>query len=209
MALSTYAELQAAIGAWSFNRTDLPAADLIRLGEARLNRDLRLRVMEAESSLDLAAGERTAPLPSGFAAPLALWRLSQDGGRTPVRRAPAAMAVAGAAGRPQAWAVAGETIVFDRPCAEAESFVLRWLKGVALGDAEPENWLLARHPDAYLAAALVEAALWAADDEQAARWQARYQAAIDTINHREARSREAPLATDLPDGVGATSSGDD
>ena len=70
---------------------------------------------------------------------------------------------------------------------------------VFVGVAGFQPRLLANHPDAYLAACLVEAALWAADDEQAVRWQARYQAAIDAINNREAKSREAPLRTELPD----------
>ena len=198
MALSTYAELQAAVGAWSFNRTDLPTADLAALGEARLNRDLRLRAMEAEAVLAVSAGARTAALPAGYLAPLGLWR-EDASGRTPLRRVVGPIAVSAAAGVPEFWTVEGEAIGFERPCAQACSFTLRHLRGFELSDAAPTNWLLANHPDAYLAACLVEAALWAADDEQAVRWQARYQAAIDAINNREAKSREAPLRTELPD----------
>lgn len=196
MALSTYAELTAAVGAWSFNRTDLPAADLVALGEARLNRDLRLRAMEAEAALTATPGGRTMPLPAGFQAPLALWR--EDGaGRVPLRRVTGPIAVSAAEGFPDYWTIEGEAIAFERPSEAADAYGLRYLKRFALSDAEPQNWLLGAHPDAYLAAALVEAALWAADEEQAVRWQARYQAAVDAINALEAKSRGAPLRADL------------
>ena len=72
MPLDTYAGLQAALGAWAVNRTDLPAADLVALAEARLNRDLRLRRMEVEAPLALSAGARLAALPDDFLEPLAL-----------------------------------------------------------------------------------------------------------------------------------------
>lgn len=197
MALSNYTELKEAVGAWAFNRTDLPAADLVALGEARLNRDLRLRAMEAEASLTAAPGERTLPLPDGFQAALAVWR--EDGaGRVPLRRVAGPVAVSAAAGWPDFWTIEGETIAFERPSESADAYGLRYLKRLTLSDDAPTNWLLAHHPDAYLAAALVEAALWAGDDEQAVRWQARYQGAVDAINHREAQVRGAPLKPGLP-----------
>lgn len=204
MALSSYTELQAAVGAWSFNRTDLPASDLIRLGEARLSRDLVLRAMETETALEAQAGERTLPLPAGFAAPVALWREPDgEGRREALARVLPSLAVSTVAGVPESWTIDGETIAFERPCERATRFVLRWRAGLALSPAQPTNWLLERHPDAYLAAALVEAALWAADDEQAARWQARYQAAVDAINTLERRAREAPLRTEIAGLAGA------
>lgn len=198
MALSNYSELKAAVGAWSFNRTDLPAGDLVALGEARLNRDLRLRAMEADAALTATPGERTIPLPVGFQAALALWR--EDGaGRVPLRRVAGHIAVSPVEGVPDYWTIEGETVAFERPSEAADAYGLRYLKRLTLSDAEPTNWLLSNHPDAYLAAALVEAALWAADEEQALRWQARYQAAVDAINGREALARTAKLRADLPE----------
>ncbi len=201
MPLSTYAELQAAIAAWSFNRSDLPAADLVALGEARLNRDLRLRAMEAEAALPATPGQRTLDLPAGFLAPLALWR-ETVAGRALLRRVAGPIGTSTQPGLPAFWTIEGETVGFERPCDQPSVFTLRYLRRLALSDAEPGNWLLANHPDAYLAAALVEAALWAADEEQAVRWQARYQAAIDAINSREAKSREAPLRAEAAELAG-------
>ena len=197
MALSTYAELKAAVGAWSFNRSDLPAADLVALGEARLNRDLRLRAMETDAALAATPGERDIPLPADFQAPLALWR--EDGaGRIPLRRVSGPIAVSSTPGWPDYWTIEGESVAFERPSETADAYGLRYLRRLTLSDAQPANWLLTNHPDAYLAAALVEAALWAADEEQAVRWQSRYQAAVEAINNREAAARSAPLRADLP-----------
>lgn len=201
MALATYANLQTAVGSWSFNRTDLPATDLIALGEARLNRDLRLRIMETTATLTGVVGARTIALPTGYMEPLQLWR-EDASGPIPMVKAPPGLRTYDTSGEPIYWAIEGETVAFERPCAEAYSFTLRCLARFALSDTTTTNWLLTNHPDAYLSAALVEAALWAADDEQALRWQARYQAAIDAINAREAKSREAPLKTDIPAAMG-------
>lgn len=201
MPLSTYAELKAAIGAWSFNRSDLPAADLVVLGEARLNRDLRLRAMEAEAALAVTPGQRSADLPAGYIAPLGLWR-ETVAGRAQIRRVAGPIETSTQPGLPAFWTVEGEAVGFERPCDQPCVFTFRYLRRLALSDAEPTNWLLDNHPDAYLAAALVEAALWAADEEQAVRWQARYQAAIDAINSREARNREAPLRAEAAELAG-------
>lgn len=196
MALANYTDLQAAIASWSFNRTDLPTTDLITLGETRLNRDLRLRVMETEDELSSTTDSREMALPSDFLAPIALLRVDSTG-RVPMPQLLPITATSETAGQPDFWAIDGANIVFERPADDEYDFVLRYRAKFNLSDASPTNWLLTNHPDAYLSAALVEAALWAQDDDQASRWQARYQAAIDPILKLEARSRQAALKTEL------------
>ncbi len=192
MPLSTYADLKAAIGAWSFNRADLPAAELVALGEARLNRDLRLRAMEREAQLSGEAGWRLIALPDDFMAPVALWRIT-PAGRERLTPARADLTPAETPGAPRRWAVDGEAAALDRPLAEAGQFVLRYIGRLQLSAQAPANWLLSRHPDAYLSACLVEAALWAQDDDQAVRWQARYEACVQSVRHAETASRRIPL----------------
>ena len=74
MAITTYAELQAAAANWLV-RGDLTARipEFITLAEARLNRVLRARLAEVEASLTTTPGARTLALPSGFSEPLAVW----------------------------------------------------------------------------------------------------------------------------------------
>ena len=189
MALTTYADLQAAIASWKNNRTDLPAADLIVLAEARLNRDLRLRTMEVDAALTAAVGSRRVALPAGFLEPLALFLELDDGGRAELRFVAAELDTHGAAGRPARWTVDGGDLAFERPADQAYGLTLRMLQRFGLSDLAPTNALLTSDPDIYLAAANIEAALYLMDDEQAVRWQARYADALASINARDARSR--------------------
>ena len=204
MPLDTYDGLQAALGAWAVNRTDLPAADLVTLAEARLNRDLRLVRMEVEAPLALAAGARLAGLPADFLEPLALW-IDAGAGRRALRFVPAAMPTSAAAGPPRAWSIDGGSAAVERPADQDYGLTLRYLQRLDLASAAPAdgaqaNWLLTAWPDAYLAAGNVEAALWLQDDAQAARWQARYQDALESINRIEARSRSL-VTLDVDDGL--------
>lgn len=90
MALTTYADLQAALGSWNVDKTDLPTADLITLAEARMSRDLRLRMQEVDSPLVTIAGSRTVALPANVIEPLALF-LELAEGRRALTNAPGAM----------------------------------------------------------------------------------------------------------------------
>ena len=207
MALATYDDLKAAIGAWNMDRSDLPAADLIALAEARLNRDLRLRAMETEAALAATVGSRTIPLPAGFLEPIGLF-IERASGRQALRFVPAGMETSAAAGEPLYWTVDGEELAFERPADQAYGLTLRMLERFALSDAAPTNWLLTNWPDAYLAAANIEAALYLLDDAQAARWQSRYAEVLTEINAKEHRARAlATLGVDAALSARAMSTG--
>jgi hypothetical protein len=192
MSLQSYADLKAAIGTWNVNRTDLPVTDLIALAEARLNRDLRLRVMETDNPLTAAIGLRTIPLPAGFLEPLALF-LERTSGREELAFVPDRMDTSTSPGQPWFWSIDGSNIVFERPADQTYAFTLKMLTAFALSDAAPVNWLLANHPDLYLAAGNAEAALWLVDEDQFGRWSGRYGEILASVNAHEARSR-APVA---------------
>jgi len=200
MAITTYAELQAAAANWLV-RADLTQRipEFVALAEARLNRVLRARLAETEIALTAVVGARTAPLPSGFAEPLALWIVS-SGERTALRFIePSLLGASSLRGRPCSWSIDGTTLAFDRPCDQAYSLVLRMLSRFALSDAAPTNGLLADYPDAYLFATLCEAGPFLRDDALAASYEARLERAIGEINAKEARSRAArTLVTEVP-----------
>ncbi|MFC3070516.1 phage adaptor protein [Phenylobacterium soli] len=201
MAITTYAELQAAAANWLV-RADLTARipEFIALAETRLNRALRTRLAETEQPLTGVVGARTIPLPAGFAEPLALWILRSDGSRCALRFAePGLLAATSLRGQPSLWGVDGGALAFDRPCDQAYGFVLRMLAKFQLSDAAPTNALLADWPDVYLFATLCEAAPFLRDAELAQAYAGKLEAALAEINSKEARSR-APrtLATDLP-----------
>jgi hypothetical protein len=201
MAITTYAELQAAAANWLV-RADLTARipEFITLAEARLNRVLRLRLAETEQALSAAPGARTIPLPAAFAEPLALWIVGADGARRPLRFVePRLLAALSLRGEPAMWSVDGANLAFERPCEAASDFVLRYLAKFQLSDAAPTNALLTAGPDAYLFATLCEAAPFLRDPELAQAYETKLELALSQIDAQAARSRApGPLATDLP-----------
>ncbi len=200
MAITTYAELQAAAANWLI-RADLTARipEFITLAESRLNRTLRTRLAEAEVGLTATVGSRTIALPAGFSEPLAVWVVDSSG-RRPLRFIePSLSRASGSTGRPETWSIDGATLAFDRPCDQAYGFVLRMLAKFALSNAAPTNALLSDYPDAYLFATLSEAGPFLRDDDLAAAYEARLTRAIGEINSKDARSRAArTLVGDTP-----------
>src|SRR4051812_19856358 len=135
MAITTYAELQAAAANWLV-RGDLTqrVPEFITLAEARLNRVLRARLAETEAALSATVGARTIPLPAGFAEPLALWIVS-SGRREGLRFIePSLLGASSLQGRPCSWSVDGANLAFDRPCDQAYGLVLRMLAKFALSN---------------------------------------------------------------------------
>ncbi|MDB5476489.1 MAG: hypothetical protein JWP49_2000 [Phenylobacterium sp.] len=201
MAITTYAELQAAAANWLV-RADLTARvpEFISLAEARLNRSLRARLAEVEQTLTATVGARTVPLPAGFAEPLAVWRVQSDGSRRSLRFVePSLLAPVSLRGEPASWSIDGANLAFDRPADQAYSFVLRMLAKFQLSDAAPSNALLADCPDAYLFATLSEAAPFLRDAELAQAYESKLERALADINAKDARSRAArTLVTELP-----------
>lgn len=201
MAITTYAQLQAAAANWLV-RADLTARipDFVSLAEARLNRVLRTRLAETEVALATTLGARRVALPTGFTEPLRVW-IEKTGERIELPFIEASlMGASSLRGEPGAWSVDGADITFDRPCDQAYAVTLRMLKAFALSDAAPTNSLLADAPDVYLFAVLSEAGPFLRDAELATTYEGKLGRAIEELNAKEARSR-APqrLTTELPD----------
>jgi hypothetical protein len=200
MAITTYAELQAATANWLV-RADLTARipEFITLAEARLNRVLRARLAETEAALTATPGARTIPLPTGFAEPLALWLVTTSGREALRFVEPSLTQVTATPGEPCSWSIDGANLAFERPCDQAYGLVLRMLTRFALSDAAPTNALLSDYPDAYLFATLCEAGPFLRDDELAGAYEARLERAIGEINSKDARARAArTLVTEVP-----------
>ncbi|MBX6322657.1 MAG: hypothetical protein IRY94_12570 [Rhodospirillaceae bacterium] len=199
MGLSTYDELKDAIGAWLARPGDatltpfVPA--FIALAEARLNRRLRLRAMEARATLTLT-GPLTA-LPADFLEVVSL-RLA-GGSRETLGYAPPVVLDAidsrTPAGRPRVYTLTGDSLRVapapGAPCV-AELAYLRRLP--PLSAQQPTNWLLAAAPDLYLYGALLEAAPFLMDDERARLWQAAFETAVQALVEADARDRTGAAA---------------
>lgn len=196
-ALATYADLQAAVASYCFERSDLPVAVLIQLAEAEMRADtgLKLRVEEFDQSLTGVQGSRFIALPVAYQRAITLWRLLSDGRRDePMALVPAAnLNTLTTPGIPLYWAVDDANIAFERPLDAAYSFDFR-MQGIlpALSVSNTTNWLLTNYPQVYLAAAMVQAARWLQDPDQEGRWTNAYQNGQEMVSRAETKARGNP-----------------
>lgn len=193
----TLTGLQASLRSFFFNRTDLPETDLIALAEARMSRDLRMAFVEAEAPVTGVVDSRYASAPSGMLTPIALFR-EDSTGRVALDQVLPEMDTSADAGQPFYWAIDGAQIAFERPCDTAYEFTLRYIGKLGLTEAAPTNALLTNHPDCYLYATLLEAAIWNKDAEAASTYNQRYEAARDEVNSLESMKRRQKLRTEFP-----------
>lgn|SRR5574341_1536878 len=200
MAITTYAELKAALTNWS-NRSDLTDARLsefVSLAEARLNNMLLLKDYESEESLTLTIGQNFVALPSGYISPIALW-LIVSGQRVslgdPVL--PEHLPYHTDATQPQFWAIDGVNIRFDCPASSAYAAKFRMMKTANLSVSVASNYLLARDPDIYLGASLVELFSFTRNLPMAEKWEAKFQQSVRALKAAENRARSVPLRTEV------------
>lgn len=190
MALATYSDLVASVTNW-LHRTDLApqVPDFIRLAESRLNRRLTLRDDEIEVPLTATVGSSYVDLPANYAAPVALWLEAWVPRRTVVFVPPAELPYMPIATYPTYWTVKARCIEFDRLAESNYPLRLRYVAKFELSEDNPTNYLLRNYPDAYLYAALLEAAPYIVDDERLSIWQDRLDRAVGEIQVQEDKSK--------------------
>lgn len=169
MSLANLTELKAAVADW-LERADLEPrlGDFVALAEARMMREIRCRRMVTRADA-LIAGEFREP-PADFLSPRSM---RAAGGRllafvTPEQMAELKGGRGGAGGPLSAYALVGGAFeFFPAPGAPVEVTLTYFARIPALGPGQPSNWLLTEHPDLYLHAVLLEAALYLRDAELA------------------------------------------
>ena len=165
---ANYTELLAEVESWS-NRADLTAkmADFILYGEKRLNRDLRIRQMEASSDLSAVAGTREIALPSDY---LEVRRVYIDG--SPVSE----LGYVGPhvfwgthgssePGKPKFYTVEGNNLVLGAIPDSAYTVKFTYYQQIPPLVTNATNWLLEDAPDLYVYASLIALAHYARDNE--------------------------------------------
>ena len=178
MAITTATELKTALGNW-LNRTDLGARldEFIVLAESRLNRQLRVRGMEA-SMLSTALVAGATALPVSF---LAFKELRGDyvGGYTLEPRPLEWIRNQGAAGGfPGYYAVTNTQVL----CYPGDGSVMgTYYQALPSLSSNAVNWLLSAHPDLYLMACLEEAAVYTRNEKLGVMAGTRAQGVIDSL----------------------------
>ena len=198
MAIGTYAELQTAVANW-LDRDDLTARipEFIALAEARMNRVLRIRLMEAKYTASTVAAQRNYALPTSYiqmrnfqinTSPITplqyvtpeiydrLWGGSTDG-------------------TPQFYTiVAGEVQLGPLPASILTMEMLFYKKITALSGSNTTEAMLTDNPDVYLYGALLEAEPFIMNDERVGLWAQGFQQAIADLQEQDNKDRHSGSA---------------
>lgn len=196
--MSNYATLKADIAGWLL-RDDLTAAipTFIRLAEAQIRRDLRIREMIRTSTLTLSA--QSVQVPGDF---LEMERIVIGGTPTTSIRyvPPAALydsdAYQDASGYPSIYTIEGDYFVFAPAPSGSPTALISYYRPFDELDSDADtNWLLVNGYDVYLYGALTHAAPYIKEDSRVAIWANGYASAIRDLNRssRKAMFAGSPL----------------
>lgn len=190
MAISTYTELKSAVASWLHDDVFTSVIpDFITIGEASLNRQLRLFQMENTATLSTSVSDRFATLPAGFLEliDLAIYVDSYPQTLTQVSLASINEQPLTVSGKPDFYAISSN-IVFDRTSDQVYSCSLRYYKKLDIA-TDTTNFLLTAYPDLYLYSALTAAAPYLQDDARIGTWAGLLDNAIRATNRVDARTR--------------------
>lgn len=200
MAITTYTELQTAVGNW-LGRSDLTSRipEFISLAEPKLRRVLLDTVTRSTGSLTI--GVSTLALPTG-AKRVISFAFDSTSFKYPLRRVSAdqlATLATSGSGRPTAFAVINGTLYFDITPDAAYSYILVVFGGHTALSVSPTNSILTNSPDLYLYGALLEAAPYLEHDERVALWSQAFEKAVNEENiYRERAEYAGATEQDLP-----------
>lgn len=167
MALDTYAELLADIAATA-NKTNLTAQipSFVRLFEAEANRDLDVRQMTRVTNITITYEDY--PLPERFGG-VRSFRIEGNPAQPLKLVQPEMLDNAFGVGKPERYCIT-DRITFDPVPDAVYTARLRYRSLLEpLSSANPTNWLLQAHPDAYLYGSLKHLWVYLRFDEEAAR----------------------------------------
>ena len=200
MALSTYDDLRSSVADW-LERSDLASRipDFIRLAESQLNRLLRTNPQKLRATATIS--DPFSAIPSDL---LEVEAISLSNGSSAWTLAPQSLEVLAAnyaaqpePGPPRYWARVGDQFQYFPAPDQAYTATLTYTRSLpALSDSNPTNWLLTKHPDAYLFGALKEAGPFLRDNDLASTFEAKFQAAAQDIVSSE-RKVVGDLRTDV------------
>ena len=198
MAIGTYAELKTAVANW-LDRDDLTdrIPEFIALAEARMNRVLRLRMMESKYTASTVASQRNYALPTGYiqmrnfqinTSPVTpLQYVSPEiydrlwGGST--------------GGTPQFYTIITNEIQLGPvPGSVLTLEMLFYKKITALSGTNTTEQMLTDNPDIYLYGALLEAEPFIMNDERVGLWAKGFQQAVADLQEQDNKDRHSGSA---------------
>ena len=193
MALDTFDNLKSTISTY-LNRSDLTAnlADFIRLTEARLNRELRVREMvNTDTSITTVSGTQNYALPSGYleattvifqSDPYCTLRFLSNSDFYNKYNSSQSR------GKPTFFTIVGTDILLGVAPDTATTLQINYYKTLtALSDSNATNTILTNYPELYLYGALAESAPFIMQDERINTWGNLYKEALKNANETSSR----------------------
>ena len=195
MALATYSDLQASVGAW-LNRSDLTAVipDFISIAEAYHSRDLRLRKQITTTTLLTVANVRGVSLPADF---LALENISilaspeRQLTYATVEQLDSVYPNAGTTGEPSLYTIEADQILFGATPDSIYSVSLLYFAKFPALAANATNWLLTNHPTAYLYASLEQGCIYLKDKSGASEFKALYEQIVKDLQIQDDNAQKS------------------
>ena len=203
MAIGTYAELQTAVANW-LDRDDLTdrIPEFIALAEAKMNRVLRISLMEnVSTAIIMAGGTRDYSLPTGFTG-MKEFHLTTSP-ITPLSYITPEMMnrmwAGSNTGRPQAFTLfsdAGTRKIKIGPSPDsAYTTSMLYLKKIdSLSVSNPTETMLTENPDVYLYGALLEAEPFLMNDARVQLWGTMLQQVAKDLQDRDIFDRHSGSA---------------
>lgn len=200
MAITTYAELKTAVADW-LDRSDLAAKtdDFIDLAEASMNRDLRIREMEASVTFSLTTGTHDYSIDTNIPGLLEIRSVSLA--TTPESTLSyfpphvlKKLWEVDANGVVRGYSLSGDNFRVA-PAPDASNSVnctVEYFKEIVPLDAtNTQNDMLLDHPDIYLYGALLHAAPYLLEDARVPMWQAMYDKAVASALEGDKRGQHS------------------
>jgi len=189
----TYADLQSCLLAWlDDSAANINPAECIGLAERRLSRLLNAPEMEVITTLDASAPSIDLPQDLREVRECTL----DTSPRVPLEpSSPATLRLlfpSSRVGQPQAYALSGSSLLIAPSPDAAYTIRLVYKQAIpALSDSNPSNWLLAKHPDLYVAASLAMAEFRGWNDARLPLLKSWYDELIEEVNQAGQRARHA------------------
>ena len=198
MAISTYTELQTAVANW-LDRDDLTARipEFITLAEARFNRVLRLRAMEAKYTANTVAAQRNLALPTGYIQ-MRNFQVNTEPLTTLSYVTPEIydrMWGGSTSGTPKFYTILANEVSFGPiPATVQQVEMLFYKKFDNLSGSTTTNLLLTEAPDIYLYGSMLEAEPFIMNDERVPLWAQALQQAVTDLQEQDNKDRHSGSA---------------
>jgi hypothetical protein len=198
MAISTYTELKTAVANW-LDRDDLTdrIPEFIALAEARMNRVLRLRMMEAKYTASTVGAQRNYALPTGYLQ-MRNFQLNTSPITTLSYVSPEIfdrLWGGSTGGTPQFYTILANEIQLGPIPASVQTMEMLFYKKItALSGTNLTEQMLTDNPDIYLYGALLEAEPFIMNDERVSLWALGFEKAVANLQEQDNKDRHSGSA---------------